>query len=756
MIGYWEIKEETAFNGGEIHRLYVEADVQDVGQILVRLGNYCGRPQAAPSPYTYSLSLLNMTGELLLKAEAAVFEVARESEKRASKPAAARPAGSLQRPAPAFVSAAPSAEKKFFREEISPAVADISCGRPESVCGPELPSIEEPPVFAPEPAAPPEPEPSAEEISAAPAEETIPAPLPENLAEPELPAIAPLEPPVISETEPAEILPVLSEEIPPEAEPQISAPPGVFTFPPLPEPETPPPPPPPITETIGAAAADISLVMPALQPPALASDGEEPSKIADTLEEELTRLAKEVTLRAPAPAAPLRKPPSPPRPAAKPKPSAKPETPAPPKPPAPKPAPAPAPKPEAKAPLPEPEPVAEKAAAPAHAPKIWRVRRQAEPGYNFESLLPGANRFAHAAAMAVVENPGGMYNPLLFYGPPGTGKTHFSHAIAAGLSGSLGADNVFITDGARFSMGVERLLPDKGINELEAELEKARVLVVDDIHLMAISDQTQSLLARWFNGFISRKKQVILTSAYPPKCLAKLETGLGIQFSQGWLAELRLPGKSHYDTILGRLLESANFPLSRAEMTAYFTRPGICLADARRLIRRAKTLEKALEQPSPGSLFEKLRSESGLHEAVTKEEMAEAAAFRFPAAAQGWGIFCPKGSLALSDWAACSVAEQAAELKSAVPFKPAFKREYSQEELMISAFWIAASTQAAGASGALVVGPPASVDFKTREDFFSVVYHMLDSMGLGCACLAEEKLKSPAEQLSALLDIKGE
>src|SRR5208282_5356791 len=65
---------------------------------------------------------------------------------------------------------------------------------------------------------------------------------------------------------------------------------------------------------------------------------------------------------------------------------------------------------------------------------LYGVTFVPDPLWTFDALVVGPfNRFAHAAATAVISNPGSIYNPLFLFGMPGLGKSHFLAAIGHSL-----------------------------------------------------------------------------------------------------------------------------------------------------------------------------------------------------------------------------------------------------------------------------------------------------------------------------------
>ena len=75
------------------------------------------------------------------------------------------------------------------------------------------------------------------------------------------------------------------------------------------------------------------------------------------------------------------------------------------------------------------------------------------PKYVFEDFVVGSNnRFAHAACVAVAEDPAKSYNPLFIYGGSGLGKTHLMHSIGIYLLENNESLNILYVSSEMFSI----------------------------------------------------------------------------------------------------------------------------------------------------------------------------------------------------------------------------------------------------------------------------------------------------------------
>ncbi len=162
--------------------------------------------------------------------------------------------------------------------------------------------------------------------------------------------------------------------------------------------------------------------------------------------------------------------------------------------------------------------------------------------YTFDNFIVGSsNKFAHAACVAVANNPAHAYNPLFIYGPSGLGKTHLLYAIIGKILESNPNANIVYEKGDSFTNNLIEYMQKQSMAAFHAKYRKADILLIDDVHFIAGKQSTQEEFFNTFNELYDAKKQIILTSDRPPKEINTLEERLKTRFEWGLIADIQPP-----------------------------------------------------------------------------------------------------------------------------------------------------------------------------------------------------------------------
>ena len=231
---------------------------------------------------------------------------------------------------------------------------------------------------------------------------------------------------------------------------------------------------------------------------------------------------------------------------------------------------------------------AERPPAPRAAGRgAWaRVEHELNPKYTFEQFVIGeGNRLAHAAALAVAEQPGQAYNPLFLYGPPGVGKTHLLHSIAAYVRAHGGGLAVRCATADAFTGEFVTALHTGDVDRFKAAYRGADLLLIDDVQVLEAKARTEEEFFHTFNALHLAGAQLVLTSDRLPRDMAALEDRLRERFESGLVADITAPDLDTRVTILRKL--TAHHGLERVEARALE-------AIAERVADNVRALEGAL------------------------------------------------------------------------------------------------------------------------------------------------------------------
>jgi chromosomal replication initiator protein len=164
------------------------------------------------------------------------------------------------------------------------------------------------------------------------------------------------------------------------------------------------------------------------------------------------------------------------------------------------------------------------------------------PKYTFETFVIGAsNRFAHAAAIAVAENPGKSYNPLTIYGESGLGKTHLLHALGHYVRSYFDRVRIrYVSTEELTNDFINAISQNRGA-DFRRRYRDVDVLLIDDIQFLEGKEQTQEEFFHTFNTLHNAQKQIVMTSDRPPKLLENLEPRLRSRFGWGLITDVQPP-----------------------------------------------------------------------------------------------------------------------------------------------------------------------------------------------------------------------
>lgn len=166
----------------------------------------------------------------------------------------------------------------------------------------------------------------------------------------------------------------------------------------------------------------------------------------------------------------------------------------------------------------------------------------AHPEFTFENFVVGeSNRHAHAASVAVAQNPSGAYNPLFIYGSTGLGKTHLLFAIQNEILKNFPYKKALYVRSEDFTNEFIEAVKTNTQTEFKNKYRTVDLFMMDDVQFIGGKESTQMEFFHTFETLYAENKQIVLVSDRPPRDIHLLTDRMRSRFESGVIVSVGLP-----------------------------------------------------------------------------------------------------------------------------------------------------------------------------------------------------------------------
>jgi len=193
----------------------------------------------------------------------------------------------------------------------------------------------------------------------------------------------------------------------------------------------------------------------------------------------------------------------------------------------------------------------------------WSSANNLNPNFTFDKFVVGnSNNLAFAAAQAVAQSPGSVYNPFFIYGGVGIGKTHLMQAVANGILERDSSVRVIYTTCEKFTNEFIESISSKNSKNFREKFRRNDILMIDDIQFLSGKESTQEEFFHTFNELYGGGKQIIMTSDRHPSSLGKIEDRLVSRFLGGLTVDIGNPDFEMRVAIINQKIKTKNLDLT--------------------------------------------------------------------------------------------------------------------------------------------------------------------------------------------------